>query len=163
MTSGPKYFTEPLTPAVRSERESYLTFEELLAISDRPQADVRVPFWRNALVRVQALGLEQQEAITRAARIKAAQLAKDDGDSATQDWATYVLESIRHGLLMPRLDEGQIYLLRNRNPKAMEMLCQFIWNLSYLNQDYIDGLVTDLTTTAGAAAAAAPVDLDAGR
>lgn len=151
----PEPITGPLIP-LQPDGQQYLTFEELLAIPDRVEVDVKIPFWRNARVRVRALGLEEQEAILRKARVVAAQHAKASGDpagygSTAQDWQTYILESLREGVIMPALDDAKVYLLKKRNPRAMEMLVELIWSLSAFSQDNINALVEDLTPAPGAA------------
>lgn len=160
MTSGSDIFRGPLQPAVRSDADSYLTTEDLLLAQDRTAVDVRVPWWGGRIVRVQALTLEQQERVLRAARIAAAQYAKDGDPAAVgpaaQDWMTYIVETIREAMVVPRLTPVEALQLRHKNPRALEELARFIWSLSALSQENIDAIVRALTPAADPGDAARP-------
>lgn len=160
MTNGADILRGPLVAAVRSDADSYLTTEDLLLAQDRTEVDVRVPWWGGRLVRVKALTLEQQERILRAARIAAAQYAKDGDQSAigptAQDWMTYVIETIREAMVLPSLTPVEALQLRHKNPRALEELTRFIWSLSSLSEENINAIVRSLTPAAGAGDAARP-------
>ena len=136
----------------------YASVNDLLAVDDLIECAVKHPAWtiggRPLVLRVRGLSLESQEEILRAARIAGAARAKENKETnaPSQDWLTYCLETMRLGVIQPSLTRAHARLLLSKNAKAIEDLVNFIWGLSLMNRDYIEGIVNDLTredTTAG--------------
>lgn len=128
-----------LAPAIRTDGEVYATVDQILACADIAEADVRVPWWRNAagepyLIRVRGLDFPTEQAIDRAATRK-------DG---SQDSVMFVLGVLEHGIRSPSFDKGQISLIKRKNPYALRQLADFIQILNTLRPDEIAAWVSEL-------------------
>lgn len=134
--------SSPLTPTKLKDGEEYASVDDILACSDLAEAIIRVPHWKRngaqLVLRVRALSLEQKDLVLRESRTKDGQL-----DEVVQTCAT-----LREGCMVPRFTAAQAEQLRTKNPTALNQVATFIWTLSALDQDLIDGLVQQLTGAA---------------
>lgn len=142
----------------------YATFQDILALADRPEADIVVPGWTRPdgtplKWRVRALSLESEDAIHRAERTAAAARAKADGSGLDGDteYPTLACETLRRFLVVPQLTVQESQAFRQRNPAIVRQLVDLAWGLTELDQEAIHAMVARLTQPAPAAPAA-PVD-----
>lgn len=169
----------PLFPATRDAGEEYADVDTLLCADDRPAHDVRMPWWlhqgRGVVIRVQALGLKEQEAIHRAAQVVAVRQARQDADKLGgalpwqallptdgRDWLAFCVGTLQHGIIAPRLNEAQARQLASKNRYAIEELVNYIWTLGQLDPDRIAAVVRELAGDDPDRAAAAGADAQPG-
>lgn len=125
----------------------YATAAELLVQDDRPTMDVKIPDWKRAdgspiYVQIRALSLDDRQWINQVA-----------GVGEQRNHMLFVLATIQRGVVRPQLEWAQAMLLKDRNERILDILCDTIWELSGLDQAKIDALVEQL---AGARLPAGP-------
>ncbi|NJO81673.1 MAG: hypothetical protein HC828_02140 [Blastochloris sp.] len=135
-----------LTPQRLAAGEDYASLDELLACDDRVECTVRVPHWKRKgqamALRVRGLSLEQQDTIRMQAGRKVP--AGDRAIGVRQHWPTFVTATIREGVTAPAMTAEQAAAFAHKNPRACELLSDFIWLISGIDQREIESIVTDL-------------------
>jgi hypothetical protein len=154
MHAPPQWATDPAAV--------YATFQDVLALSDRPEADITIPGWTRPdgtplKWRVRALSLESEDAIHRAERKAVAARAKTDGTDldGDTDYPTLACETLRRFLVVPQLTVQEAQAFRQRNPSIVRQLVDLAWGLTELDQEAINAMVARLTQPAPAAPDAA--------
>lgn len=154
-----------LLPTRLADGEDYPSVDELMALGGLVACTVRVPFWRRAdgadvPVRVSGLDLPTQEAI----RLQAARAVKkeDRERGVRQHGPTFAAATLAAALAAPRLTfEQAMALVRGRHAAGVELLVNFIWAISAVDQETVDAIVA--AEAEAELAAEAPADeLDAG-
>lgn len=129
-----------LAPSPLAAGEEYASVTQILECEDLPHATLHIPHWRirgkPAAIRVRALSLDERERV---------QLEKTTADQYCLTWHL--------GCVSPTFTVEQAQALKRKNPIAVESAVSFIWNLSALNQEWIDHVVQAQTGADAAPAA----------
>jgi hypothetical protein len=134
-----------LTPAATPG--NYAGVDDVLACPDLPEQDVIIRRWRrngaSLRLRVRAFDLEQEARIRRESLIK-----HPVTQEVVEDRVRFVEASIREGVVVPKLTPAQAGLLRRKNPRIVEMLCDYLWLLSAFDEDELESMAGDLSGVA---------------
>jgi hypothetical protein len=108
--------------------ETYATVEQIRDVTDRATMPVEVPQWRHPdgtpfKVLIQAPSFRDATEIDRASKTA-------DGED---DDAAFVLETCLRVLVEPKLTRAQLDILRDKNPEALDAICDTAWRLSRLS------------------------------
>lgn len=136
-------------PAHLAAGEDLARLEDILACSDIPELTVRVDFWRvrdrPVAIRLRGLDLDDQDRVRMAAGRAVA--AEDRALGVSQHWPTFVVLTLAHGIVSPRLTVEQARLLARKNAAACEQLASLVWTLSATTQEHIDAAFADALGT----------------
>jgi hypothetical protein len=132
-------------PATLAAGEELASLDDILTCSDIPEITVRVDFWRRAgqalPVRVRGLDLDQQEQVRRAAARAVA--TEDRALGVTQHWPIFVVTTLAHSFVSPRITIDQAQKLVRKNGAACEQLAKLAWDLSATSQERIDAILAE--------------------
>ena len=128
---------------VTGDGEPYATVEELTAVSDIPQRDVKVTRWfasgRALKLRIRGPNLDEQDEIHQAALVK---------NKKTGEWQehrpTFCAATLQRCVIMPQLDAGQAAMMRKKNPVIIGALVDLIWALPVFSDDELEKLALDM-------------------
>jgi hypothetical protein len=133
-----------LYPTKLGSDEDYASVDDILNCSDLPEATVRIPGWKKGgkalVLRVRAPSLAQKELIYK-------ESTRKDGST---DNVAEVEATLRECVIVPKFTLPQASQLRTKNGVVAEQIARFCMSLGSLDQEFIDGIVQQLT---GAAAA----------
>lgn len=147
-----------LLPTRLPDGQSYPSAAELLeAAGGLVECNVTVPFWRRAdgsdvTVRIRGLDLPTQEEI----RLRAARAVKpeDRARGVARHGPTFAAATLAAAFTAPGLTVQQAEgLVRGRHAAAVELLVNFIWTISAVDQETIDAIVAGEAAADLAAAA----------
>lgn len=138
----------PETPTylLPTAAQNYPSAEELLeSAGGLVECNVTVPFWRRAdgsdvVVRVRGLDTPTQEEI----RLLAARAVdpQDRARGVTRHGPTFAAATLARGLTAPVLNQQQAAgLVRGRHAASVELLVNFIWAISAVDQEAINAIV----------------------
>lgn len=127
----------------------YATLDDLYEVSDLTEMDIRVPAWRNRLLRLRALSLDDREFVNRYAGV----------DTATYDGRKFIVATLHKGIVRPAMTIDQAERLTAKSASVIDQLINLIWRtLSSISQAEIAKAVDDILGTATADAAAGVAD-----
>ncbi len=125
---------------------AYPSTEDLLgSAGGTVESNVTVPFWTLAdgspvTVRVRALDFPTQSKV----RLRAMRAVdpKDRAIGISRDEAVFAAATLAEGIANPRLTLDQaLSLIRGRHARAVELLVNYIWTLSAVDQETINAVV----------------------
>lgn len=133
-----------LYPTKLGSDEDYATVEDILNCSDLPEATIRIPGWKRGgkalVIRVRAPSLAQKELIAK-------ESTRKDG---TVDNVAEIEATFRECVIVPKFTISQASQLRTKNGNVAEQVARFCLSLGSLDQEFIDGIVQQLTGAAPA-------------
>lgn len=116
------------------EVEYYNSIEELLAETDIVETDVHIPGWSRKF-RIRGLDFGQQEDINEKATNK---------ETSELDHKEWVLWTIVHGVVRPRLNYAQAKQLTTKNGQFLNALADEIWNIGRISKKAFDDYINRL-------------------
>lgn len=129
---------DDVQPLLSDQAVVYASADDLLSVVDLPERNVTIRRWhRNGkplTIRVRALDLDQQDRINQAALTK---------NPKTGEWqqsiAAFNAATLLEAVAVPKLTPDQAKAMRSHNPIIIQKLVNFVWSLSGLDDETIEG------------------------
>lgn len=135
-----------LPPTTLLPGEQYATVADIRDVQDLATMPVEVPQWRHADGAAFKL-LVRAPSFREATEIDAAARTADGED----DHAAFVLESCLRIIVEPRFTRAQLEILRDKNPDALDAICDTGWRLIRLSARAVEAEIRKLADLAPAA------------
>jgi hypothetical protein len=119
-----------------SDVEYYDSAEDIFKESDLVETDVHIQGW-NRKFRIRALSFKLQEEINQKAT------DKDSGELNHQEW---VLWTIVHGVIRPRITYDQAKGFLEKNGTFVNNLADDIWAIGRISKSIFDDYIANLKT-----------------
>lgn len=138
-----------LPPTALAPGERYASIEDIRDVQDLACMPVEVPQWRRADGAAYKIML-RAPSFREATEIDAAARTAEGED----DHAAFVLESCLRIIVEPKFTRAQLEILRDKNPDALDAICETGWRLVRLSARAVEAEIRKLAELASAPAAA---------
>jgi hypothetical protein len=128
-----------LPPAILAPGEHFATVEDIRDVPDRATMPVEVPQWRHPdgtpfKILLRAPSFREATEIDQAART-----AEGEDDDAA-----FVLETCLRVIVEPKFTRAQLEILRDKNPDALDAICDTGWRLTRISARALEAEVRRL-------------------